>query len=81
MPSSMAPLRDVQEAASHAHPRTIRYDRARGSLDRHAARVVATFVAAPTAPTAGYLAARAACRARRHAGHGWDQGWIMLCAG
>jgi integrase/recombinase XerD len=31
------PLRDVQEAASHADPRTtIRYDRARGSLDRHA---------------------------------------------
>ena len=30
------PLRDVQEAASHADPRTtIRYDRARGSLDRH----------------------------------------------
>ena len=28
------PLRDVQEAASHADPRTtIRYDRARGSLD------------------------------------------------
>jgi len=31
------PLRDVQEAASHADPRTtIRYDRARGSPDRHA---------------------------------------------
>jgi integrase/recombinase XerD len=31
------PLRDVQEAASHADPRTtIRYDRARTSLDRHA---------------------------------------------
>jgi integrase len=31
------PLRDVQEAASHSDPRTtIRYDRARGSLDRHA---------------------------------------------
>jgi hypothetical protein len=29
------PLRDVQEAASHADPRTtIRYDRARGSMDR-----------------------------------------------
>jgi hypothetical protein len=27
----------VQEAASHAHPRTtMRYDRARTSLDRHA---------------------------------------------
>jgi integrase/recombinase XerD len=31
------PLRDVQEAASHADPRTtMRYDRARQSLDRHA---------------------------------------------
>jgi len=31
------PLRDVQEAASHAYPRTtMRYDRARTSLDRHA---------------------------------------------
>jgi integrase/recombinase XerD len=36
------PLRDVQEAASHADPRTtIRYDRARGSLDRHATYIVA----------------------------------------
>jgi integrase/recombinase XerD len=39
------PLRDVQEAASHADPRTtMRYDRARRSLDRHATYVVATFV-------------------------------------
>ena len=31
------PLRDVQEAASHADPRTtMRYDRGRQSLDRHA---------------------------------------------
>ena len=40
------PLRDVQEAASHADPRTtMRYDRARGSLDRHATYIVAAFVA------------------------------------
>jgi integrase/recombinase XerD len=40
------PLRDVQEAASHADPRTtMRYDRARGSLDRHATYVVAAYVA------------------------------------
>jgi integrase len=40
------PLRDVQEAASHAEPRTtIRYDRARGSLDRHATYIVAAYVA------------------------------------
>ena len=40
------PLRDVQEAASHADPRTtMRYDRARRSLDRHATQMVAGFVA------------------------------------
>ncbi len=40
------PLRDVQEAASHADPRTtMRYDRGRGSLDRHATYIVATFIA------------------------------------
>jgi site-specific recombinase XerD len=40
------PLRDVQEAASHADPRTtMRYDRGRQSLDRHATYIVATFVA------------------------------------
>ncbi len=39
------PLRDVQEAASHADPRTtMRYDRARQSLDRNATYIVATFV-------------------------------------
>ena len=40
------PLRDVQEAASHTDPRTtIRYDRARGSLDRYATYIVAAYVA------------------------------------
>jgi integrase/recombinase XerD len=40
------PLRDVQEAASHSDPRTtMRYDRGRGSLDRHATYIVSTFVA------------------------------------
>ncbi len=40
------PLRDVQEAASHADPRTtMRYDRGRQSLDRHPTYIVATFVA------------------------------------
>jgi integrase/recombinase XerD len=39
-------LRDVQEAASHADPRTTtRYDRGRRSLDCHATYVVADFVA------------------------------------
>ncbi len=42
------PLRDVQEAASHADPRTtMRYDLGRGSLDRHATYIVATFSPAP----------------------------------
>ncbi len=40
------PLRDVQEAASHADPRTtMRYDQARSSLDRHATYIVATYIA------------------------------------
>jgi site-specific recombinase XerD len=39
-------LRDVQEAASHADPRTtMRYDRASGSLDRHATYIVAAYLA------------------------------------
>jgi integrase/recombinase XerD len=40
------PLRDVQEAASHADPRTtMGYDRARVSLDRHATYIVAAYIA------------------------------------
>jgi site-specific recombinase XerC len=40
------PLRDVQEAASRADLRTtMRYDRARTSLDRHATYIVAAYVA------------------------------------
>ena len=40
------PLRDVQEAASHADPRTtMRYDRARTSLDRHTTYIAAAYVA------------------------------------
>jgi hypothetical protein len=36
----------VQEAASHSDPRTtMRYDRGRGSLDRHPTYIVSTFVA------------------------------------
>ena len=43
------PLRDVQEAASHADPRTtMRHDRARVSLDRHVTYLVATYVAGAT---------------------------------
>ena len=41
-----ADLRDVQIAARHADPRTtMRYDRARGSLDRHATYIVAAYLA------------------------------------
>jgi integrase/recombinase XerD len=40
------PLRDVQQAASHADPHTtMRYDPTRVSLDRHATYIVATFLA------------------------------------
>jgi len=40
------PFRDVQEAASHADPRTtMRYDRARVFLDRHATYIVSTYIA------------------------------------
>ena len=40
------PLRDVQEAASHSDPRTtMRYDRVRVSLDRHANYVVSPYLA------------------------------------
>ena len=40
------PLRDVQEAASHSDPRTtMRYDRARASLDRYATYIVAAYIA------------------------------------
>ena len=40
------PLCDVQEAASHADPRTtMRSGRARGSLDRRATYIVAAYVA------------------------------------
>jgi hypothetical protein len=49
LPTSLdagVPLRDVQDAASHADPRTtMRYDRARGSLDRHATYIVAAYIA------------------------------------
>jgi len=40
------PLPDVQEAASHADPRTtMRYDRARTFLDRNATHIVAAYIA------------------------------------
>jgi integrase/recombinase XerD len=39
-------LRDVKIAARHADPRTtMRYDRARASLDRHATYIVAAYLA------------------------------------
>ncbi len=39
------PRRDVQQAASHADPRTtMRYDRTRVSLDRHATYIVAALL-------------------------------------
>ena len=38
-------MRDVQEAASHADPRTtMRYDRARKNLDRHPNYILAAYM-------------------------------------
>jgi integrase/recombinase XerD len=46
LPDAGVPLRDVPEAASHADLRTtMRYDRARVSLDRHATYIVAAYLA------------------------------------
>ena len=62
-PDAEMPRRDLHEAAPHPDPRTtIRYDRARGSLDRHATHIAAASVAgtpgnprAPgSLPPAGY---------------------------
>jgi integrase len=48
------PLRDVQEAASHADPRTtMHYDRARVSLDRHAPTSWPPSLPEPPADTPG----------------------------
>ncbi len=65
------PLRHVQDAASHADPRTtMRYDRARPSLDRHATYIGGAHVAG-AAPVAdrGHITSSArqtnACRAER----------------
>jgi integrase/recombinase XerD len=42
-------LRDVQIAARHADPRTtMRYDRARNNLDRHANYILAAYMASGT---------------------------------
>ncbi len=44
-----ADLRDVQIAARHADPRTtMRYDRARNSLDRHPNYILAAYMASGT---------------------------------
>jgi hypothetical protein len=62
----------VQEAASHADPRTtMRYDRAHTSLDRHAPYIVAAYVAGvprsaqPVNHRPGRLAARPMTARRR----------------
>ncbi|WP_220139148.1 hypothetical protein [Nocardia sp. GTS18] len=41
-------LRDVQIAARHADPHTMRYDRARNDLDRHANYILAAYMASGT---------------------------------
>jgi hypothetical protein len=74
------PLRDVREAASHADPRTtMRYDRARGSLDRHATYIVAAYIAgAPGNPRAGKDSRLAATAARRAAGWPSEGGSLVV---
>ena len=41
-------LRDVQIAARHADPRTLRYDRARKNLYRHPNYILAAYMASGT---------------------------------
>ena len=48
MPDAGLDLRDVQIAARHADPRTMRYDRARTTLDRHPNYILATYMASGT---------------------------------
>ena len=62
------PLRDVQEAASHADPRTtMRYDRGRVSLDPYATYIVPTLVAGagPLIPDLGLRARPSSAPSRR----------------
>jgi integrase len=70
------PLRDVQEAASHADPRTtMRYDRARTSLDRRRVAPVRCRTGAPSGPGM-HVPARTA-QASRWGGSGaglWQHG-------
>ena len=74
------PLRDVQEAASHADPRTtMLYDRGRGSLDRHAKSAIRTSLL-PAPPTASSWPSST----RRHAPddqHGPSTTPVALTAG
>jgi integrase len=74
------PLRDVQEAASHANPRTtMRYDRARRSLDRHATYIASTFIAGATRPAQRSPTYRRRCRLERARGE--DMGVILAALG
>jgi hypothetical protein len=62
-------LRDVQEAASPADPRTtMRYDRARTTLDRHATYIVSAYVAGAARWGRKKLTIRATELARRISG-------------
>src|SRR5262249_38620685 len=71
------PLRDVQEAASHADPRTtMRYARARASLDRHATYIVAAYLAGAAPREARSTRRSGARRAER-----WINGHRLFGAG
>jgi hypothetical protein len=65
------PLRDVQEAAFYAGPRiTMRYDRARASLDRHATYIVAACIARSRPVTSHHRTRLASPQLAR-----WVKGW------
>ena len=67
----------TDEAASHADPRTtMRYDRARGSLDRHATYIVATYLAGATPITKRYGRGYVNGYRQTPPPHGW--GWIGI---
>jgi hypothetical protein len=58
-PDAGVPLRDVQEAACHADPRTtMRYDKARTSLDRHATYIAAASRDCRFSPCSSHRASR-----------------------
>jgi integrase/recombinase XerD len=72
------PLRDAQQAASHDDPRTtIRYDRAGGTLDRHATYIVAAYLAGAVA--ANFQGPAQQVQAGTSRFSQWDRGRSTVC--